>query len=1105
MIQTKTRLLSLLALAACVSAPSWAGVSASGAQQKKAKKGKQKAQQEVVAPQAPTWTEWHDQQVNEVNRYKLHTNFFAYADEAEAKAGNLEKSARYLSLEGAWKFKWVEHANQRPTDFYKTDLDDSAWKTMNIPGIWEVNGYGDPEYVNSGLAWRYMFKDQNVYKGWQPEYAPEDASLVGVPVKDNHVGSYRRVIDLPETWNGKQVIAHFGSVTSNMYLYVNGQYVGYTEDAKVAAEFDITKYLRPGKNLLAFQTFRWCDGSMDEDQDFWRLSGVARQCYLYYKNPTVQVENIRITPDLENDYKDGELLIDAWVKGNPTVEFCLVNANGTVIAKQTADFKGRTEGTARFMVRNAKKWTAETPYLYTLLATVKDSKGNVVEVIPQKVGFRKVEIKNKQLLVNGQPVLFKGANRHEMDPDGGYVVTVERMIQDIKVMKRMNINAVRTCHYPDDPRWYDLCDEYGLYVTAEANQESHAYGYKEDATPRDTCFAKQILERNQHNVEMQFNHPSIIVWSLGNETADSKNFADAYDWIKSQDQSRPVQYEQARNTSHNDIDCPMYASVDWCERYCTNPASAKPLIQCEYNHTMGNSGGNLKEYWDLVRKYPIFQGGYDWDFVDQGLHRKPDFKASRTLADYDAIKAKYEPGTGNMSPLYTYGGDYNAKDASDNNFNCNGLIGPDRQLNPHALELAYQYQDIWAEPVDLAAGKVSVYNENFFRDLSNYKLVWTIVKDGKAVQNGEVADLNVAPQQKTTVTLPYNVPNDGETLLNIEFKLKTAEPLMAAGQTVATRQLSINGATPTTYAEQAAEGKVKIVNKKNEPEIAISSGNMTVTFDKATGLLAQYSVGGKSLLGDNGTLKPNFWRAVTDNDMGANLQNKLAVWHNPALTLTSLTATKDKASKGTACVVEAKYTMEGIAATLGITYKVHSNGAIEVTQAMTKAAADASAPDLLRFGMVMSLPYAMDKSTYYGRGPVENYSDREGGQWIGIHSQTAGQQFFPYIRPQETGTKGDIRWWQQTDASGFGFKVTPLNSFMLASALHYTAEALDDGKQKDQRHPQDCAKSKNTELSLDLVQQGVGGTNSWGALPLEKYRVHFGDMTFKFIIEPVGK
>jgi len=1056
----------------------------------------------VATDVMPTWTEWHDQQVNQVNRYDLHTSFFAYASESEALKGDLTQSANYLSLEGPWKFKWVANANERPTDFYKTDLDDASWKTMNVPGIWEVNGYGDPEYVNIGLAWRYMFKNNDVYNGWKPEYAPENATLTSVPVKDNHVGSYRRYIDLPASWNGRQVIAHFGSVTSNIYLFVNGQYVGYAEDAKVAAEFDITKYLKPGRNLIAFQTFRWCDGSMDEDQDFWRLSGVARQCYLFAQDNKVHVNNLRITPDLENNYEDGELLIDVFAKGYPVIDFKLINANGTTVAKTTADFNHRTEGTARFMLRNVKKWTAETPYLYTLVASVKDRKGNVVEVIPQKVGFRKVEIKNKQLLVNGRPVYIKGADRHEMDPDGGYVMTEERMIQDIKIMKRLNINAVRTCHYPDDPRWYDLCDEYGLYVTAEANQESHAFGYSNTSEAKKEIFAKQILERNQHNVEMQFNHPSIIVWSLGNETCDGPNFTAAKAWIESVDKSRPIHWERAGLGDNTDIFCPMYMSVKDVERYCKNPNSPKPLIQCEYNHTMGNSAGNLKEYWELVRKYPIYQGGYDWDFVDQALHRKPNFDASRTVADYDAIANRYEPLSGNLSPLYTYGGDYNSKDASDNNFNCNGIIGPDRQLNPHAYEVAYEYQNIWAEPVNLQQGKISVRNEYFFRDLSNYYMTWALVKDGETVKTGRVDEINAAPQQTQQLTLPYQVPADGEVMLNIEFKLKTAEPLMSADQTVATRQLVVREDPKGFPHDTDDAAKVKVQDKKKDPQIVLTSDQMTMAFDKTTGLLAQYTVGGKQLLGEGGTLKPNFWRAVTDNDMGANMQNRFKVWRNPTMSLTSLTANKVKEGKAEKAQVVATYDMPDVKATLSLTYLVSADGSIDLTEQLTTTPG-AKVSDMFRFGMVMDLPYDMSESHFYGRGPVENYIDRDGGQWIGLYTLSTEQQFYSYIRPQETGTKCDIRWWQQLTNAGTGLAFSPVGTTMSASALHYSINDLDEGMEKHQRHSPEVKKSKYTELCFDLIQYGVGGENSWGAWPLEKYRVHYGDKTFRVQIVPV--
>ena len=1037
--------------------------------------GASAAEEKAAEKLVPTFTEWHDLQVNEVNRLKLHTNYFAYENETLALAGQMDKSANFISLHGAWKFNWVKDADKRPTDFYKTDLDDSAWKTMNIPANWEMNGFGVPEYVNTGFAWRGHF----------------DQKPPAVPVKDNNVGSYRRIINIPDSWDGKQVIAHFGSVTSNIYLYVNGQYVGYAEDAKVAAEFDITPYLKKGDNLIAFQTFRWCDGSWCEDQDFWRLSGVARDSYLYARDAAVHLTNIKITPDLQNGYEDGVVQIYAEVKGQPVIEYKLLNHNGIEIIKSDANFKKRVNGTAQFTIKNVKKWSAEDPYLYTLVATVKDQKGNIVEVVPQKVGFRKVEIVNSQLLVNGQPVLIKGADRHEMDPDGGYVVSRERMIQDIKIMKRLNINAVRTCHYPDDPVWYDLCDEYGLYVTAEANQESHGFGYGNDAEAKKPEFAKQILERNQHNVEMYFNHPSVIVWSLGNETVNGDNFIAAYKWIKEQDKSRPVQFEQAGRTGENtDIFCPMYYSHDGCDKYSKDDKFTRPLIQCEYNHTMGNSSGGLKEYWDMVRKYPKFQGGYIWDFVDQALHRNPvkpmSVKDNLTYAQYNKIK-------------YTYGGDYNDYDPSDNNFNCNGVIGPDRQLNPHAYEVAYEYQNIWAEAVDLQTGKISVYNEHFFRNLANYQLVWTLLQDGKAVQNGTVDKLDVAPQQKTVVTLPYQIPAEGEVLLNIEFRLKKAEPLMEAGQMVAYRQLEVR--TANAAAAVVAEGKLKVENKKKETEIKVLNDFIDIEFDKATGLLKEYEVNGVDLLGEGGTLKPNFWRAVTDNDMGAQLQKKFRVWRAPALNLQTITASKVKVGKNVNAVVKAVYDMPDVKAALTITYTIAPDGTMGVEQTMDATEGE-KVSDMFRFGMLMQLPFQMDNSTFYGRGPIENYIDRKGSQNVGIYTQTAEEQFFPYIRPQETGTKSDIRWWQQTDKAGKGFRITSGNLFS-ASALHYSIDDLDDGEEKEQRHSYEVPQSKYTELCIDKEQFGVGGENSWGAWPLPQHRLGYADKTFSFVISPV--
>ena len=1046
-----------------------------------AKTVKKEAAQPVVEA-APTFTEWQDMQVNEVNRLPLHATFFAYENEATALKGEPQNSKNFVSLHGDWTFKGVENADQRPVDFWKPDFNDASWGKMPVPGMWELNGFGDPVYVNIGFAWRGHFKDNPPY----------------VPTKDNHVGSYRRMINIPADWDGKQVVAHFGSVTSNMYLWVNGHYVGYTEDSKVAAEFDITPYVHTGDNLIAFQVFRWCDGSYCEDQDFWRLSGVARDSYLYCQDQAERLVDIQLTPDLTDNYQNGVLNIKKKVAGNVRVDYYLFDAKGELVTMTTSD---------TIVVNNVNKWTAETPYLYTLLAKVwkeakpRQVKGGVKrkdvaalsEVIPLKVGFRKVEIKNAQLLVNGQPILIKGADRHEMDPDGGYIVSKERMIQDLQVMKRLNINAVRTCHYPDDPVWYDLCDQYGIYLCAEANQESHGFGYKADSEAKKEQFAKQILERNQHNVAAHFNHPSVIIWSLGNETVDGPNFTAAYKWIKQNDPSRPIHWERAQGGDNTDIMCPMYATHKWCEDYCKDASKTKPLIQCEYNHTMGNSSGGLKEYWDLIRKYPKYQGGFIWDFVDQALHApqsKNTVDGSR-LNDYAYLNTVH----------YTYGGDYNQYDASDNNFNCNGIIGPDRQLNPHAYEVAHQYQSIWAEPVDLQHGQLSVYNEHFFTDLSDVSMQWQLLVDGEVADKGEVSELNCGPQQRVNVTLPYqlrDISGAGDIYLNVCFVLKRSQPLMQRGQVVAYNQLTVLESPRHQVATRATTGKaVKVVNKKNEPAITLSGRHFSVQFDRKTGFMTQYVADGKNLLAAGGSLKPNFWRAVNDNDMGAGVQRKYAVWRNPALNLVSLTVNNKLKS------VRAEYDMPDVKARLVLNYVVRPDGSIDVTEQLT-ADKSADVPPMFRFGMVMQLPYQMDNSEFYGRGPIENYADRKSSQTMGIYRLTADEQFFPYIRPQETGTKSDMRWWNQTDRTGEGLRVMADAPFY-ASALHYDIQTLDEGMDKAQRHSPDVKKSAFTNLYIDLEHAGVGGVNSWdmNAIALPQYRVNYGDKTFNFTLSPV--
>ena len=1050
-----------------------------------------KSSVKTVAIQQPTFTEWHDLQVNEINRLPLHTLHFAYDPNDFAGTGaeylDKKKSMNYLSLEGTWKFNWVANADERPTDFYKTDLDDSKWNNIQMPGNWEMLGYGQPEYVNNGFAWRGHF----------------DQQPPAVPTKDNHVGSYRREINIPSNWDGKRVIAHFGSVTSNIYLYVNGKFAGYAEDSKVAAEFDITPFLKKGKNLIAFQTFRWCDGSWCEDQDFWRLSGPARENYLYARSKDHRLLDVRVETELKNNYKDGYLNITAKVQGNTLAYFGLYDPDGKeVIVTGTDNVKN---GVAKYQLRvkNVRKWSAETPNLYTLVVSPIQNGGMYLpyEIVQVKVGFRKVEIKNKQFLVNGQPVLLKGANRHEIDPDEGYNLSEERMIQDIMMMKRMNINAVRTCHYPDDPRWYDLCDKYGLYVVAEANQESHGFQYGDDAAAKKPEFAKQIMERNQHNVSMFYNHPSIVTWSMGNETVMGDNFLQAYKWIKSQDKTRPVQYEQARRGEGTDIFCPMYYPVAASEKYAKDPNSPMPLIQCEYNHTMGNSGGNLSDYWDLIRKYPILQGGFDWDFVDQALHRnivKPMSILPYKMNNEELRKIEY-----------CYGGDYNKYDPSDNNFNCNGIIGPDRQMNPHAYEVAYQYQNIWTKMVNAETGEVSVHNENFFRDLSNYALAWSLEEDGVETQNGTIADLDVPAQQTKNFTIPYDKSKikGKEVFLNIDFRLKEAEPLLTAGQVMAYAQLPVVtkqaccGDCSKMLAQGHGKKKMKLAAKKDNV-VAVTTPNLTFKIDRSTGLISEYAYNGKSLLGEGGTLKPNFWRAPTDNDMGAGLQKKFKAWKNPQMNLKNIDVKKDK--KTNSVTILTSFDMPEVQGQMDITYVVFANtGAVKVTEDF-KATEGAKVSDMFRFGMLMQMPYTMEKSNYYGRGPIENYSDRKDCMRIGVYTDDADNQYFPYIRPQESGTKSDIRWWKQTDATGLGLQVKSCTPFY-ASAIHFDTEELDDGDDKEQRHSFDLKKSKFTNLFLDSAHMGVGGENSWGAWPLEKYRVHYGNKTFTFTLIPQGK
>lgn len=1014
---------------------------------------------------------WLDPEVNEVNTMAPRAAFFAYETENLAKADQKARSERYLSLEGKWKFNFSKDHDKAPRDFYSLKYDDSQWTDFPVPGILELNGYGDAIYSNNGYPWRTQFRPE-------PPFVEE---------RNNYTGSYRKMVTVPADWKGERIYLHVGSATSNLMVWVNGKFVGYSEDSKVSAEFDLTKYLTPGKeNLIAMQVMRWCDGSYLEDQDFWRFTGIAREVYLYAR-PQAHIADLFITPDLVNNYQDGtlEVKLNAVGAKGETVMFSLKDKEGKEVAAQTAKVGGNGEVKVNFNVKNPLKWTAETPNLYTLYTTLMDGK-QVAEVVPQRVGFRKVEIKNAQVLVNGQPVLFKGANRHELDPVTGYVVSMDRMLEDIRVMKELNINAVRTCHYSNDPRWYELCDIYGIYMVAEANIESHGMGYGDKTLAKEPTYEKAHLERNESNIKIYKNHPSIIFWSVGNEAGYGPNFEKAYDLVKAYDPSRPCQYEQAGQNGKTDIFCPMYYDYGGCEWYAKGD-NPRPLIQCEYAHAMGNSMGGFKEYWDMVRKYPKYQGGFIWDFVDQGLRVKN--KQGKTI--------------------YAYGGDFGRYPTSDHNFNCNGIINPDRKPNPHANEVRYYYQNIWATAKDLKAGEVEVYNENFFKSLDDVELQWTLESEGKVLANGRSA-LDIPAQQKRVVKLDgYSLPADvkGEVVLNLDFVLKKAEPMLDAGYAVAREQFVVNPYTFPTMESVLAVTSGKYDTRKVEKEekvawVTLSAGNTSVTFNHWNGWIDYLDVDGKPMLEEGYAITPDFWRAPTDNDYGAGTQRKLHAWKNPEMKMKSFKVVENegKAEKG----VEVVYDMPSVEATLTMTYTLTPAGELVVNEAMTVNKDAKHKPELMRYGMQLVMPKAYNMLTYYGKGPGENYIDRNNGDRLGVYDAKVADQYWGYVRPQESGNKTEVRYWQVKDENGKGLEFYSFAP-MECSTLNYLASDLDDGWDKNahQSHSGDLTPRDFSVVKLAARQRGLACVNSWGAIPLEQYRMPYQDYSFTYVIRPL--
>ncbi len=1023
---------------------------------------------------------WKDPAVNQVNREARRASFFAFENAEKAKANDKTESSRYLSMEGMWRFNFVKDHNLAPKDFFSLKFDDSKWVDFPVPGLFEIEGYGDKIYKNAGYAWCTTFENN-------PPFIGET---------NNYTGSYRRTFDLPSDWNGQEVYFHVGSATSNLSLWVNGKYVGYSEDSKVAAEFNITKYLKKGNNLIAMQVMRWCDGSYLEDQDFWRFTGIAREVYLYAR-PKVHIQDITINADLKNDFKEGVLSGEVKIvaaKGK-TLEMQLFDPQGKEVDQTGATMFNNGPFTFRLeSLGNVKAWTAETPNLYSLIMTLKQG-DKVLEVINQRVGFRHIEIKNAQLLVNGQPILIKGADRHELDPDGGYIVSMERMIQDIKIMKQLNINAVRTCHYPDDPRWYDLCDEYGIYLTAESNLESHGMGYGEGTLAKRQDFELAHLERQYGNVLSFKNHPSIIVWSLGNEAGYGPNFEKAYDWVKATDPTRPCQFEQAGQNGKTDIFCPMYYGYEGCEAYSKGD-NLRPLIQCEYAHAMGNSMGGFKEYWDLIRKYPKYQGGYIWDFVDQGLRDK-------------------SPITGRT--IFTYGGDYGQYPASDYNFNCNGIIAPDRRLNPHAYEVGYYYQNIWVTDKGLKDGKFEIYNEYFFKTLDDLQLEWFVGgagdhhhdnpgrPAGMTFGHGGTTDISgIQPQQrksfvdekmKETIEHLMGHHGDQEVFVIFQFKSKNGSSLIDKGQVLARQQFTLNSYKFPELKTSKNEGVSK---EETVSYVKLTAGNTELSIGKWSGWIDYLNVDGNRMLQFRESITPEFWRAPTDNDYGAGLQRRFATWKNPQMKLKGCSVDDNS--------VVATFDMPDQKATLTMTYTLQPDGQIIIREQMTTDK-DTKVSNMFRYGMQLQMPKQYDRIEYYGRGPAENYIDRNTSEFIGVYSNKVQDEYFEYVRPQESGNHTDVRWFRVMDEQGRGLEFYS-NAPMEASALPYTMDQLDDGMHKDKawgRHSGDLIPAGKTQVHIQQRQFGLGCVNSWGAWPRSEYQLPYKDYDFTFAIRPIGK
>jgi beta-galactosidase len=1011
--------------------------------------------------------------IQEINRMPMRTNYFPYETEALANAADTLHSTRYLSLNGMWRFHWVKRPELLSKDFYSTNYNDKEWIDFPVPANWEFKGYGIPMYTNIPY-----------------EFAPKNPNPPDIPDNnDQPTAGYRKSFHLPVTWKGMKVYLHLGAVKSAFRLYVNGKEVGLGKDSKLESEFDLTQYVNEGNNLIAMEVRRWTDGSFLECQDMWRLSGISRDCYLYAR-PLIHLYDFFAKPTLINNFSDGSLDIEvqAWnestaPQGKSKVQLQLFDGKGNKIIDtiQTTTGLRRSNGSKTELhfhntFSNVKQWSAEMPALYKIQITLLSDKNETIEVISKKIGFRNVEIKNGQLLVNGKAVYIKGVNRHETDPHNNQVISHERMLQDITEMKKMNINAVRDCHYPDDAYWYDLCNEYGLYMVDEANIESHGMGYNIDRTlANDPVWELAHLTRMKRMVIRDKNNPCIIMWSMGNEAGNGHNFYQGYHLIKGMDPSRPIHYERAEQEWNTDVVCPMYPDLEWLTKYGqSNPS--RPLIMCEYAHAMGNSVGNFKDYWDVIESYPSLQGGFIWDWVDQGM---------------ELIK--------NGKKVWGYGGDWGPEGTpSDNNFLCNGLVAPDRVWNPHAYEVQRVYQHIKFKLIDAKEGKLEVKNAYFFKDLTDYSLVFTVMKDGKPVQQGTAIPLHAKAGESEMITLPISIgKDDGEYYLQVAVTVKN-DQLLENNAVLAKDEFKLTDGkqfryTPSKEKINEADNTATILELKNK--------NFSILFDKQTGNITSYKAGGKQIF-HNGP-QPNFWRAPNDNDYGAGLQKRLVEWKDAGnnATLISIQSAPQNADGWVKVTVvksmlngDGLYTQE---------FLIDGKGAMQVNN--TFNAVKDKHNMLMRFGNHSQLPVDFINLQWYGRGPEENYQDRKTSSMVGLYNGRIADQYYPYVRPQESGNKTDVRWAKLTRKDGSGIMIAAVDTLLNINALPYSVEQLFSGPEKQQKHSGELEPDNNVHLDIDLQQMGLGGINSWGELPLEKYRMPFKDYTYRYIIIPVGK